>query len=409
MSLPPLSPAQLVKPRWFELRLAMIFATVFLPLGIHLPYFPLWLEAKGFGPEEIGVILAAPMFLRVVTTPLITALADRASDRANLLVALVAASLLFSLGYFRLSGYAAILVLSLLLQVVWSAQSPLADSLALSGVRRFGSSYPGMRIWGSVAFLVANLVGGMAVGAFGEASVPAMITAGLGLCLATALMAPRLGRPRLASPLSAADLQKSSTLLNPWFLLVVGGIGILHGSHGLLYAFVSIYWKALGIGETAVGLLWAWAIVAEVGAFMTFTKIFGAAPANRVLVLAGVAAVVRWLAFPLIEPLGLGIAGFVALQTMHALSTGLILIGLQKLIAETVDEARTGAAQGVAFFAIGLSMAVVTAVCGPLYDRFGVDAFYAMALTALLGLGLILLAGRQPQSAGSGGETSEPR
>jgi len=229
------------------------------------------------------------------------------------------------------------------------------------------------------------------------------------LSLAAALMAPRLGRPRLASPLSAAGLQKSSTLLNPWFLLVVSGIGVLHGSHGLLYAFVSIYWNALGIGETAVGLLWAWAIVAEVGIFMTFTKIFGAAPASRVLVLAGVAAIVRWLAFPLIEPLGLGIAGFVALQTMHALSTGLILIGLQKLIAETVDEARTGAAQGVAFFANGLSMAVVTAVCGPLYDRLGVDAFYAMAATALLGLGLILLAGRQPHNSGSGGDTSEPR
>ncbi len=82
MSLPPLSPEQLVKPRHFELRMGLIFFTLFVPLGTHLPYFPLWLQAKGFHAEQIAVILAAPMFLRVVTTPLLTALADRANDRA---------------------------------------------------------------------------------------------------------------------------------------------------------------------------------------------------------------------------------------------------------------------------------------------------------------------------------------
>ena len=41
-------------------------------------------------PEEIAVILSAPMFLRVVTTPLITAMADRAKDRANVLIAISA-------------------------------------------------------------------------------------------------------------------------------------------------------------------------------------------------------------------------------------------------------------------------------------------------------------------------------
>ena len=56
MSLPPLQPDQLVKPSRFELRISLIFAAVFIPLGVNVPYFPLWLEAKGFGPEEIAVI-----------------------------------------------------------------------------------------------------------------------------------------------------------------------------------------------------------------------------------------------------------------------------------------------------------------------------------------------------------------
>ena len=42
--------------------------TLFVPLGIHLPSFPLWLQANGFDAEQIAIILAAPMFLRVVTS-----------------------------------------------------------------------------------------------------------------------------------------------------------------------------------------------------------------------------------------------------------------------------------------------------------------------------------------------------
>ncbi|TJV47530.1 MAG: MFS transporter, partial [Mesorhizobium sp.] len=67
-----------------------------------------------------------------------------------------------------------------------------------------------------------------------------------------------------------------------------------------------------------------------------------------------IGAIVRWIAFPVIWPLGLGIAGFFAIQTLHAVSVALVLIGLQKMIGETVAEERTGAAQGIAYFSNGL-------------------------------------------------------
>ena len=104
MPLPPLSPEQLVRPRHFEARIALIFASLFVSTGINLPYFPLWLEANGFDAERIAVILAAPMFLRVVTTPFLTAYADRASDRANVLLVLVAAALVHLLRVLPAAG-----------------------------------------------------------------------------------------------------------------------------------------------------------------------------------------------------------------------------------------------------------------------------------------------------------------
>jgi MFS transporter, PPP family, 3-phenylpropionic acid transporter len=79
------------------------------------------------------------------------------------------------------------------------------------------------------------------------------------------------------------------------------------------------------------------------------------------------------------------------------------------MIAESVDEERTGAAQGAAFFATGIGMATVTLLSGPLYDRFGVLGFFAMVGVAAIGLVLGWLSAAQPHSAGSGGDTSEPR
>lgn len=390
MSLPPLQADQLVKPRHFELRISLLFGAIFLPLGIHLPYFPLWLEANGFTAEQIGIVLATPMFLRVVTTPIMTAMADRASDRANMLLTISAASVVLSLGYFLPPSYGIVLVVSVLLAIVWTPQSPLADSLALSGVRRFGSSYPRMRIWGSLMFLVGSFLGGLILTATGASAVPVMISAGLMGTMVAAFATPRLGRPRRASPLSAAALQEATPkLFNRYFLLFVLGVGIINSSHGFLFGFVSIYWKGIGISDSVIGLLWAWAVVAEVMIFMVFNRLFGSITATAVLSIAGVAAIVRWIAYPLIEPAGLGVPGFFVVQSLHALSTGMLLIGLQKMIGETAPEERTGAAQGVAFFATGFSMAAVTLASGPLYERLGTDGFYVMAVVAAAGLACI--------------------
>ena len=91
------------------------------------------------------------------------------------------------------------------------------------------------------------------------------------------------------------------------------------------------------------------------------------------LQLRACAAIVRWIAYPMIEPLGLGVPGFFAVQTLHALSTRAPPHrAFQNMIfGGTVAEERTGAAQGLAFFSTGFCMAAVTLLSGPLYERLG--------------------------------------
>ena len=44
----------------FVRRLALFYAALFVSIGIQLPFFPLWLEAKGLDAGMIGIVLAAP-------------------------------------------------------------------------------------------------------------------------------------------------------------------------------------------------------------------------------------------------------------------------------------------------------------------------------------------------------------
>lgn len=401
MNLPPLSPEQSIKPAFFEWRLRLLFIGLFLSSGIHLPYFPLWLDMSGFSATEIAMILGAPLFLRIFTGPLVSAFADRARDRVNVLTGLVAGGLVLSLGYFLDPAYGLVLAISIGLGFFWSPQAPIVDSLALSGVRRFGSDYASMRIWGSIAFLVASLIGGAVLNLTDARFVPVMLTASFALFLAAVLAAPRLGRPRIASPLPLTALEGASAAVftRPFILLVLGA-GIINGSHGLQYAFSSIYWRSLDLSETQIGLLWGSGVLAEILALGLYRRLFAKVSATRVLLLAGLAGLVRWSLFPLIWPLGLGVAGFYVLQALHAASLGFVVVGVQMVIIEAVSEARTGAAQGMALFANSFTIAAVTLASGPLYAWFGAYAYFFAAAIAGAGGLLVLAAGRSTPQGG---------
>lgn len=404
MTLPPLSPAQRVKPPGFELRVSLIYAAVYAPLGVHLPYFPLWLEANGFDAAQIAVILSAPMFLRVLTTPLVTAAADKARDRLDVFTVVAVVALAASLGYFLPPAYLLVLCVSIVLALFWTPQGPLADSLALSGMRRWKSDYASMRIWGSIAFLVANFAGGAVISAVGARAVPWMISVGLGAVLVAVLAGPRIGRPRVATPGSAAMLPAAaSNLFERRFLFFVAGAGFVNASHALVYGFSAIYWTTLGIDAGMTGALWAFSVICEVVVFGLYRRVFGRLSPGMLLVAAGAVAALRWALFPFVWASGAGVAGFFTIQALHAFSTGFLLIGVQMMIAEVVPEERTGAAQGIAFFANGLTMAAATLASGPLYAAYGVNGFLAMAMVAVAGTVLVAFSLRSSPKLGAGG------
>ena len=68
-------------------RLAIFYAALFVLLGIQMPFFPVWLEAKGVDAGMIGIVLAAPIVARLLAVPVFMREADRRDAvRAALIV-----------------------------------------------------------------------------------------------------------------------------------------------------------------------------------------------------------------------------------------------------------------------------------------------------------------------------------
>jgi PPP family 3-phenylpropionic acid transporter len=140
--------------------LALFYAALFVSIGIQLPFFPLWLEAKGLDAGIIGLVLAAPMVVRLFAVPLLTRLAD---SRQALWIALVIASGASAAGTIVLGfteGSLAILLVFALASVPFTPIMPLAEAYALRGLAQIGRAYGPVRLWGSAAFIGGSLGAG---------------------------------------------------------------------------------------------------------------------------------------------------------------------------------------------------------------------------------------------------------
>ncbi|MEE1557028.1 MAG: MFS transporter, partial [Alphaproteobacteria bacterium] len=78
-------------------RLSFYFGAVFAVVGVMAPFWPVFLKARGLTATEIGLLLSAGLWLRVLANPLIAQLADRRGERRRpLLILTLVAMLAFS-------------------------------------------------------------------------------------------------------------------------------------------------------------------------------------------------------------------------------------------------------------------------------------------------------------------------
>ena len=81
------------------LRLGAYYGALFVAVGIHIPFWPLWLQDRGLSPSEIGLIAAGGYLTRIAASPVIGHMADHSGERRRLMIILAAAAGILWLGF----------------------------------------------------------------------------------------------------------------------------------------------------------------------------------------------------------------------------------------------------------------------------------------------------------------------
>lgn len=377
-------------------RIASFFGALFLTYGVVVPYFPVWLHTRGLDPLQISAITAAPLFIRLMFTPGIGILADRLGDYRRVIITLACGVLALILGLGLVHGDWPILALGVAFLLANGTMLPLVETVAVRGVRSDGLDYGRLRLWGSITFIIANVMGGIAIEARGGGVVLWMVGVAALTTIAAALALPAPAGPGLERGIRERfDWRASSParlLRSRMFILFLVAIGCTHGSHATFYTFGALHWQAQGLPAAWVGALWAIAVTAEVVLFAFSASLMQRfSPAQMIVAGAG-ASIVRWGAMAFDPPLAL----LVPLQVMHAVTYGAAHLGAILFISRAVPHAGTGSAQ--AFYstvAAGLALGIVGLISGALYQSLGGLVFLVPACVAMIGCmaGVMLLRG----------------
>jgi len=371
----------------FAVRLSLFYGALFLVVGLHAPYFPVWLEWRDLSPAEIGVVLAAPLVVRIFFTPVVALVADQTGSRRGVLIVLawgtLGGFLLFSLA----DGFWAVLAVAVVVSLFWTSIMPVTEAVAMEGVKREGHDYGRIRLWGSLTFIAASFGGGLALQAWGSGSALWLM---IGAAACSVLAAHILPRPEGKGRLKAATQPKRikwsdalRLLRSPLFILFLAATGLAQSAHAIYYAFGTIHWQTQGIPAGVIGMLWAIGVIAEIILFMFSGRAVRAVGVTGLIALAGLAALVRWTVTAVSPPLWV----LFAVQALHGLTFGAAHLGAVHFITEAVPEEAAGTAQGLyASAGTGLFMGGAILMSGPLYAGLNGHAYLVMA-----GLGAISL------------------
>lgn len=370
-------------------RVTMVMSALFGTTGVILVFLPRWLEfERGLTGTEIGWILSLAQFARLITGPTIAFQADNSNDRSGPLKYITLAAVAAYAAFFLLAqGFWQLLFVGFIALTLTQAMTPLIEAATLRATAQGKISYGVARGMGSIAFIIANVVGGIAISRFGLGAVVIWVLSGLTLTAATSWLG--LLRDPPPPPVHKTRTGAIRELLkNRRFVILIFACGLIQSAHGFYYGFSTNVWAAQGLSSETIGLLWAFGVAVEV-AFLWTLPFFERRTTPEALILIGAgAAVARWFAMGF-APLG---PALWCLQALHVFSFAAAHVGAMRLLYRDTPEHSAAMAQTIyAGLSAGLLMGASSLLSGLLYDLGGAVGYWAMAVLAAAGGGLALL------------------
>ncbi|CAL1241157.1 MFS transporter [Candidatus Methylocalor cossyra] len=364
------------------LRLSGFYFFYFSALGALLPYWPLYLQAQGFTPAEIGQLMAILAGSRVVAPNLWGWWADRSGRTLRLIRWATFLTLGGFCGVFYAQGFLEVAWVMLAFTFFWNATLPLFETVTLGHLHHDAKRYSRVRLWGSFGFIATVTALGKGLeGLIAIACLPQIILVLFVALWLNTLWVPSSGRERHGDGHGSlgAILKRREVLA--FFLASL----LLQIGHGPYYVFYSVYLKEHGFTSGETGQLWALGVMAEIVLFAVLHRVFGRYSLGAVFRLSLALTALRWLLIAWgVEHLAL----LVAAQLLHAVSYGAAHAASVHLVHGYFRGPHHGKGQALySSIGFGLGGALGSLLSGYLWTAWGPHGLY----TAAAGITLLAL------------------
>ena len=360
-------------PYW---RLAGFYFFYFSVLGALVPYWGLYLKSIGFTPVDIGTLMAVLMLSRIVAPNVWAYIADHRDDRMRVVrIASFLTVVLFA-GVFLGTSFWWLAMVMLVFSFFWHASLPLIEVQVMHHTRNKPGAYGSVRLWGSLGFIASVAALGPVLDAAGPWWIlPALIAlmAGIWVYSLTLPESEMAGHMEHAGPFM-------KVVLRPEVFAFLVACLLMQVSHGPYYTFYSIYLEDHGYTKTVIGLLWAYAVVCEIGVFLLMPRILAQVSVRTVLMVSFALAAARWLMIGYFPD---SLAWLILAQTLHAASFGTFhAAGMQMVYKFFVGKHQHRGQAVYSTVAFGVGGAVGSYYSGHTWETLGPGLTFAIAAGA---------------------------
>lgn len=341
--------------------LASFYFFYFAVLGGFMPYWGLYLQQLSFSPEAIGQLMAILMATRIVAPNFWGYVADRTGKRLQMVQLATFLLMFFWLGVFFTDHFWLLAFVLLGYSFFQNAILAQFEAVTIAHLGTQRELYSRLRLWGSVGFIVT----GASLGMFFD-----YVSIGwLPLCLlvfAAASWLASLRVPDIATPTRAHRQEDFFTILKrPTVVAFLLAHFLLQLSHAPYYSFYSIYLEQHGYSRSAMGWLWALAVMAEVIAFTQMHRWLPRFGEQRIMMVSLLLAAVRWAV------IGVGIESPVVVwsaQLLHAASFATFHAAAISVIYRQFGDGHQGQGQALYSMLWGLGVALGSWWTGMVWD-----------------------------------------
>lgn len=366
----------------------------FALLAMFIPFLPVYLDAQGLDPAQIGFIIGTGGFVTIIAQPLWGMISDRTKTIRKVLLVLLLCSAVTGYFLFDSNSFVMLVLFAMLLYFFLMPIDPLTESLNFRIAEASGISYGSIRTYGALGYGVMALITGYVMSYFGNSGMALLFVAISLIGFIVSWFMP--DAPVTGKPVSLGSLKHFLSNKETLMFLVLVFISSVPAR--MNDTFLGVYIRELGGSPELVGQSFFIAAMSEI---IIFALSFWWLRKGKELIIISISGAFYFLRFFIsawiTDPHLLAYLQILQIFTFPVFYSAAI----QYLYRIVPEEWRATGQTVLALLFFGVSGILASYAGGALYEAFGGKVLYlsvsAMSFVGMVfGLILYWIYGRKP-------------